>query len=467
MKSNLLIGTAIVAMATAASAVVTAPSGYIYSTQLLGSDTQSCVAAGPGGTFVAVGPGFTANAQSVVFVRESGDARLVASGFNSVADCAYDAANDVLYVTDNADNADLGIVSPFAAQTGDTIFAIPSASTASALTAPNVELLPADSLEDAASVAVDGAGDVFVGDSVGGGAGSVIKITGGVPAPFVSGFDFTAGITFDPATANLFVAETLAGFNVQIRQFTPAGTPVAPAPLVAPTFAVGSYDLAFDKDGQMLATGLFGGDVVSIDPLTGTPTPFISGLNFATGATVDAQTGRIELLSSTFASMEEDKSLHRFTPIDALVPGKGSASTECVQEFYGIDAPDSKTATCVDGGPCDADGAVNDRCTFPIGFCLNVDDPDFSDCESTNSITSVEITAKPFSVGVAEASDRLVAALPLADSTCFFSEGAVVPVKITGSGDKKDGNGKIKVKTETDAGQKDTDNIKLVCQPAP
>lgn len=467
MKSKLFIGCATLTIATASAAAVVAPTGYIYSTQLLGSDTQSCVAAGPGGTFVAIGPGFTANAQSVVFARESGELRLVASGFNSVADCAYDAANDVLYITDNANNDDFGIVSPFAAQSGDTIFAIPTASVASGLTAPAVELLPADTLPDAGSVAVDGAGDVLVGEATGGGAGSIVKITGGVPAVLIPGFDFTAGVAIDPATGNLFVAETLAGFDVQIRQFTAAGTVVPPAPFAGPSFALGSYDLAFDKDGQIIATGLFGGDVLSIDPLTGTTTPFISGLNFATGATVDARTGRIELLSSTFASMDEDKSLHRFTPIDELVAGKGSPKTECVHELYGIDAPDLKTASCVDGDACDADGAVNDRCTFPVGFCLNVDDPDFAECDASSSVVSVTITAKPFSVGVAEASQRIAAALPLAGPTCFFSDGAVVPVKITGSGAKKAGIGKIKVKSETDAGQKDTDNIKLVCQPAP
>ena len=83
-------------LATSASAVVTPSAGYIYSNQVLASSTQSCIAAGPGGTFVAVGPGFTANGQSVVLVKESGELRHVASGFNSVGDCAYDAAADIL-----------------------------------------------------------------------------------------------------------------------------------------------------------------------------------------------------------------------------------------------------------------------------------------------------------------------------------------------------------------------------------
>ena len=54
------LGTA--ALLGSASAAVVPPLGYIYTTQLLKNLTQSCVAVGPGGTFVGIGPGFTANA---------------------------------------------------------------------------------------------------------------------------------------------------------------------------------------------------------------------------------------------------------------------------------------------------------------------------------------------------------------------------------------------------------------------
>ncbi len=456
-------------VSSAASAVVSAPTGYIYSTQLLGNTTQGCVAAGPGGTFVGVGPGFTANAQSVVLAKESGEQRLVVSGFNSINDCAYDATADVLYVTDNADNADFGIVSLFAAQSGDTVFAIPSASTASGLSAPGLEFLPADTFPSAAAAAIDSAGNVFVSDSIGGGGGgTVTKIVAGTPSVLVSGLDLASGITIDPATGDIFVAQTLSGtFDAQINRYDSAGTAVPPIPFAGPSFGFGTYDLAFDKDGQLLASGAFGGDVVSFDPVTGTPTPFVSGLTFASGVTVDSVTGRVELLSSTFTGVDEDKSLHRLTPVDALAPGKGSSKSECVHEFYGVDAPDGTTATCTDGDACDGDGTVNDRCMFPVGFCLNVDDPNFIDCADINTVASVEISARPFSLAISDAANRLAAALPLSGSTCVFSDGLVVPVKITGKGAKKDGKAKVKVKSETDIGQKDTDTIKLVCQPAP
>jgi len=455
------------AIAAGAAQAVTAPPGYIYSSQLLSNLTQSCIAAGPGGTFVGVGPGFTANAQSVVLARESGDLRLVVSGFNSIADCAYDAAADVLYVTDNANNLDLGLSGPFGAQSGDTIFAIPSASTASGLSAAGLELLPPNSLPAAASIAVDASGRVLVGNAAGGGSGGVTSITAGVPTPFLAGLDFPGGLAIDPTSGNVFLAEFLPSFENQVRQFTAAAAPVPPVPLGGPSFGFGSYDLAFDGDGQLLVTGAFGGDVVSMDPSTGATTPFASGLTFATGATLQPFTHRVEMLSSTFAALDEDKSLHRFTRIDNLVPGRGSPKTECMHEFYGLAAPDGKSAICTDGAACDADGVVNDRCSFPVGFCFNVEDPDFAECDNGGAVSSLKVTASPFSPAVADAVVGFTAQLPFAGSTCVFTDGIVVPVKISGSGAKKDGKGKVQVKTETDAGQKDSDSLKLVCQPAP
>ena len=127
------------------------------------------MAVGPGGTFVGIGPGFSANAQAVVLARESGDARLVAFGFSSIGDCVYDGVRDVLYVSDNADGADLP-----GALSGDTVFAVPNASTASGLTASGLELVPAGTVPFAAGLAVDTAGDVFLSDAAGGGAGIIL-----------------------------------------------------------------------------------------------------------------------------------------------------------------------------------------------------------------------------------------------------------------------------------------------------
>lgn len=449
--------------ATAGAAVTPAP-GYIYSAQLLSSLTQGCIAAGPGGTFVGVGPAFTANAQSIVLARESGDLRLVAAGFSSIADCAYDAANDVLYVTDNADNADLGITTAFGntgAQSGDTVFRIPAASTASGLSAAGLELLPADAIEFAAGVTVDGTGNVLVANSAGGGAGAVLQIAPGpVTTTLVGGLQFAGGLAIAPSS-NLFVGQNLGlpTFDNELRQFTALGAPVPPLPFAGPSFAFGSVDLAIDADGRLLVSGNFGADVVSFNPADGSSIPFASGLTFASGMTVDSFTGRVQILSSTFSAADEDKSLHRFTRTDRLVAGGGSPASDCLHEFYGIELV-GKEAACTDGAACDGDGEANGICHFPIGFCVNVDDPDLPECGG-DTISELRIEGKPFSPALAAAAS---ATPPFAAATCLFSDGYALPLKTTGSGVKAN-KATVKVQAVSLDGRKDTDVVKLVCLP--
>jgi hypothetical protein len=462
-----------VALLPVAAHAVTPPPGYIYDALPLKSDTQSCIATGPGGTFVGIGRGFTANAQAVVLVKESGDARLVAFGFSSIADCAYDATNDVLYVTDNADNADLDLTTGFlgntGAQTGDTVFAVPAASTASALPAAELELLPADSIETIASVAVDAGGDLLVSNAAGSGSGAVIKIdvAGPMMSPLAPGFDFTGGVAVNPANGNIFVAETRNSFDNQITQLTPAGAPVPPVPFAGPSFGFGSYDLAFNSDGRLLVTGAFMGDVVAFDVSTGASTPFIGGLTFTTGISINPFTQRVEVLSSTFSGATEDKSIHRFTPVSRLAAGKGSAAKECIHELYGVELDPSGAAVCTDGAACDADGVVNDRCLFPVGFCFNVSDPALAACTTSSPVVAASSSSGPASVAIQTAAAAVAGALPLDGPSCFFSDGLLVAVKTTGSGTKKPGKGKVQIKAETADGRKDSDTFKLICQPAP
>jgi hypothetical protein len=457
----------LLAIATGAHAQIAGPPGFIYDAQLLASETQSCVAVGPGGTFVGVGPGFSANAQAVVLARESGDTRLVAFGFNSIGDCAYDGANDVLYVTDNAAPGDIS-----GALTGDTVFAVPGASTASGLTASGLELVPAGSLPFAASVTVDSAGDVLVSDAAGGGFGAVLRIdvdAGPTATTFASGFDFASGLAREPASGDVFVAETRGtSFDAQIHRLDAAGSPL---PLFAgPSFGFGSYDLAFAPHGALLATGLFGGDVVAFDA-TGTQNTFASGLSFATGVTANAFTGRVEILSS-FSGTDADHSIHRFVPVDRLEPGRGRKVTECVHEFYGLELASvppggpSRHAACTDGAPCDADGTANGRCLFPVGFCLNVEDSRTPECAPAATVTSVAVSTAPFSVAVAQAAAEMAAALPTLGPACFFSDGITIPVKITQSGPKP-GIGRVQVIAEVSGGAKDADRLRLACHPAP
>jgi hypothetical protein len=296
----------------------------------------------------------------------------------------------------------------------------------------------------------------------------VIKIVGITPSPFASGFDFTGGLAFNPANGNLFAGQNhgLPTFDNSIRQFTAAGAAVVPDPFAGPAGTFGSIDLLFNSDGRLLASGVFGGNVVSFNPSDASSVTFVSGLTFASGMTVDPFTRRVQILSSTFAGADEDRSLHRFTPIDQLSAGSGASEGECLHEAYGLQVVEG-TATCTDGAPCDSDGAANDACLFPVGFCFNVADPDLADCATTSAVNEVSISAKPASAAVTAAAGQVAGALPLSAASCFFSDGLYVPVTVTGSGAKKDGKAKLKVKVEADDGRKDTDTFKLICQPAP
>jgi hypothetical protein len=468
------LATVCIFAASSAGAQVTPPAGWIYGTQQLNTLTQNCIAAGPGGTFVAIGPGFTPNAQAVVLVRESGDVRLVAFGFNSIGDCVWDRDSDILYISDNADNADFPGPPAIGAISGDTIFAVPSASTAAGLLATDLELLPSGSIEFASSLAIAASGDLLVGNSAGAGNGTVLRIdSGNALSTFAAGFDFTGGIAIDGASGDVFVAETTSSFDVRLSRLSAAGAPVA-VPLLGPTFDLGSSDLVLLPDGRLLATGVFFGDVVAIDPSVPSSSPFASGLTYAGGATVDPFTGRVSLLSSSFTGAAEDKSLHRFTPVDRLTPGTGSDRTECLHEIYGIElvAPEpgrpAKKAICEDGAPCDTDGLVNDQCLFPVGVCLNVFDLRFPECATTSALTEFELTARPASAAIVTLAAAVSDALPIAGGTpsCFYSDGIVVPVRTGGSGAAKPGKAKVMVAVVNADGDRDRDTFGLVCEPA-
>ncbi len=449
--------------ATAALAQAVSAPGYLYAPLLLGDLTQSCVAVGAGGTFVAIGPGFSGNAQQVVFAGESGGQRTVAGGFNSIGGCAYDAAVDTLYVTDNALEAAGAI-------TGDTVYAIPAASTAVGLSAAGLELLPPGAIASASSVALDRAGVVHVGNAVGGGSGSVLRVEGGVATELVSGLDFVGGLVFEPS-GDLLVAQLRASFDNEIRRYGAGGGLLGV--VSGPTLDHGSFDLARLSDGRYAVTGLFGGDVVALDPTTGGTAPLVSGLSFATGASVDAFTGRLALLSSTFVPTDEDRSVHRFVPVARLLAGKGSDKKECLHEFYGLRLVPTKPgkkarkAICRDGDACDADGRVNRECLFPVGFCMGVADDRLPACRATD-VTTLELKkVKPFSSQVEAAALAAQEMLPSAGA-CAFSDGLRVALRVTRKGKTRPGKASVKVRVTTGEARprKDTDKAKLVCEEA-
>jgi hypothetical protein len=459
----LVASASVLALGGRAGAQVSTGPGYIYVPLLTSDLTQSCVQAGLAGTFVGQGPGFTAGGQRVVLISESGVESVVATGFNSISDCAYDAATDTLYVTDNSGEL-------AGAVTGDTVFAIAAASTAPGATAAGNELVIAGSLPFAAGVALDAAGDVYVSSSGGAGTGSVVKVDAGTLTPIVVGLDLAAGIAFDTA-GELLVAETLDSFDRRVTRWDAAG--VFLDEVAGPSFIFGSYDAAFDAEGRLIVTGAFRGNVVAMNASDGSTTPLASGLTFATGVDVDAFTGRVSLLSSTFVPTDEDRSVHRLVDKSRLVAGTGADATECMSEFYGAElvplAPEkpAKHALCVDGEACDADGVANDVCVFPIGVCLNVVDSRFPGCASADVAALVVKKSKPESLEMAALAAAVQADAPFVNELCYFSDGMRVPVKITRKGERKDGKGMLKLQA-AGSGSKpltDTDALKMICRP--
>ncbi len=446
---------------------VTPAAGYIYTRLSLTQSTQSCVAVGPGGTYVGVGPGFTGAAQSVVLVSESGAQRTVVSGFNSIGDCVYDAATDVLYVSDNALEA-------AGAVTGDTVFAVPAASVAEGLSAAGLELAAAGSIPAASGLALDAQGSLYIGNAAGSGLGSIHRLTGSDLQGLVpSGLQFVGGLAFE-SDGNLLVAESLPSLSAQVSRYDATGALLGV--VSGPTSAHGSIDLRFNTDGRVLVTGLFAGNVVSLDPASGAVEAFASGLTFATGVDMDPFTGRVEMLSSTFSfpdPVTEDLSVHRFTPVDRLAPGGGAKAKDCIAEIYGAElvaakpGKPAKAAICTDGAACDADRTVNERCLFPIGFCLDVTDPSLPDCDPAG-VAGFEVKkVKPASAAIETVAAAIAGALPVASATCAFSDGVEVPVKVGRRGALKPGKGLVKVKaTSADAKpSQDTDTVRLLCLP--
>jgi hypothetical protein len=137
--------------------------------------------------------------------------------------------------------------------------------------------------------------------------------------------------------------------------------------------------------------------------------------------------------------------------VQAHVSGGGPATSDCFVTFEGIESS-SNTVECTDGGFCDADGAQNGSCTFPVQVC--VFDTEVEGC------TPAPVTKLKGS--------KLLPSLPTVPasaSACGEPNNVVVALK---KGGTKRGKKKIKVSAKTDTGspKKDTDKVKLVCNPS-
>jgi hypothetical protein len=445
--------------------------GYIYSHAVLGQPTEGCIARAPGGVFVGEGPTLTfppaGGTRDIIFVSDTGNVRTVAVGLNSIGDCVYDVSTDTLYVTDSG--AEFS-----GATTGDTVFAIPGS--AAEVDVAGLELLPSGTLPYAFSVALFGNG-LLVSNAAGNGSGSVVAIDLSGPSPatstFATGFDYTGGVFFDGD--RVLVSEALQpNFDSAIYAYSAAG--VYQSTVSGPTYSHGSNDLSVAADGSVLVTG--SSTLVSIDDV-GTATPLVTGLNggtefaaFGGGVSVDRFTGRIDFLASSFSGADDDKSVHRLVPIDHLLTRGGDPTTDCAMELYGLElVPRSeghpaRAAICVDGAPCDADGAADGVCTFPLGLCFNVDDPRLPECTPTQVASVRLVRVSPVGAGAEDLISTAISTLPTSASTCVFGDGVRIPLR---DGGTRNGKGRVQLRAVFDDNVPggDTDVVKLVCRPTP
>lgn len=261
--------------------------GYTVTEIALPDFAQGDVVVTGGALFVGVGPGFSGAAQSVVRIDGSG-ITVVADGFNALSGFAYDAVNDRLLVTDNADEAP-------GAETGDTLYAIaaPQGSFATPLRARDIELLPAGSVPGISDIVLDPSDPtgnrVFVTDASEGSppAGRVlaIEIAAASLSVVQSGLGYAAGLAADADT--LFIGDVNGlTFQGSVSSVALPGGTGTPVPILGDLG--GLYDLELEASGSLLATAF--GDLLRIDPATGATTTVASGFGFATGLFEDAGT---------------------------------------------------------------------------------------------------------------------------------------------------------------------------------
>ncbi|MFT4570192.1 MAG: hypothetical protein ACI8TX_001421 [Hyphomicrobiaceae bacterium] len=468
----------LVTVAQPVGADVRSANGWIYQAQEISDFVDGCVASGTGGAFVGVGPqNFSfpppAGTRRILFVSESGTERVVATGMNSISDCVYDLANDVLFVVDNGGEFD-------DSATGDTVIALPGVSTASDLVASQFELLPAGSIPEGASIAFDQDGNLLVTTATGDGGGDVLRITldgNAAITPFiVDAFDFTGGIALDVDGTLLVADSDSKTFKTRIRRFDTLGNEIEV--FSGPTDKHGSFGLGVTPDGKVISTGsgtpagLVRNSDRRVRRLTrglGDPEAFGGALD------VDQRTGRVTFLASTFTGDPIDRSIHTLTRIKELEPGvgvPGGSRTECLLEFYGVEFIEPvlnqrlDISECRDGDPCDADGVVNDVCVFPAGFCVGVKDSRFRRCAPL-VIGSVELlSGGPDEL--AEAVARANAELPIeGGGRCFTSDGVSIPLKITKRGFRRTQTKRVRMRVlaSPPSLRTDRDEMRLRCLP--
>jgi sugar lactone lactonase YvrE len=286
-RLRLAIGLGLALGIAAPRAHAISAAGYTVTEIALPDFAQGDVVVAGGALFVGVGPGFSGAAQSVVRI-DGGGTTVVADGFNALSGFAWDAVNDRLLVTDNADEAP-------GSETGDTLYGIaaPHGGFATPLRAADIALLPAGSIPGISDIVLDPTDPtgnrVFVTDASEGfpPAGRVLAIDIAAASLSVvqSGLGYAAGLA---ASADALYFGDVNGFTFQgsVSSVALPGATGAPVSIVGGLG--GLYDLELEASGMLLATAY--GDLLRIDPATGANSTVASGFGFATGLFEDGGT---------------------------------------------------------------------------------------------------------------------------------------------------------------------------------
>lgn len=447
---------------TAARAQVVGPPGYIVGQLSLPGTVQGDVAVL--GTSIFTGQGsFGAGAQQVVRRDWDGTVTPILTGLNSIGGLAANHA--YLFVTDNGGEL-------AGASTGDTAFAV---ATPLAVTSPvpaaGQEMAAPGSIPFAQGIAIGPDGEPYVGDAAGSGNGTVLRHRSFFYPPFQAvgtGFDYTAGLAFDPTGQFLFAGDvnstTFQGSISRLDLSTNTWSTLL-------TGLSGAYDQAFDHRGKLLVTGGFtstfsSSTVVEVDVAAATVSPFAEGFNFTSGIDIDQISGRVYVVDFGVSHITT------LTPIEKLFGGKAPAARDCWSEFSDVQprlnqqGKPTTDSVCRDGDPCDRDGVANGSCTFAVGVCLNV--PRGATCTApVGGVSSFEIlqpSATTPDPNVAQLASTVSAALPLASAQCFGPVPVSVPL-VTTSSRVRPGKKKLKVRVR-DANQRAAvDRLVLRCVP--
>lgn len=114
-----------------------------------------------------------------------------------------------------------------------------------------------------------------------------------------------------------------------------------------------------------------------------------------------------------------------------LIPGGGPTKSDCYVEANvqgiaspGPDVKSNRIVRCVDGDPCDTDGACgNGSCTLSVAICVNQKDPQLPACTPPASLKKLKVNSKV--LGALPPS-------PYSGSACGSFVGVTVPLKKNG-----------------------------------